>query len=309
MDWDVFISHAWEDKEALARPLAKALEEAGLRVWYDEFTLDVGDSLRRSIDRGLANSKYGIVILSPSFFRKEWPQKELDGLVARESHGEKVILPVWHNLTADEVRQYSLMLADRLAVSSSRGVEYVVAELLRATGFQVSSSSPTRHTRRSLLQENKLSMWVLIGTLVGLALLGVTVFMVFGQANRTVTTPTAFIAAAVDMETPTTAPTLSALTDTPIPKTTTVVALSTLPLVSPSATRPRTPTPTRTVTATLTPAGFKYPAPFITSQGNTLYTADGRLVTWNFPFQLAEDEWYEVSGRGLEGAESAPLLG
>jgi len=131
MDWDVFISHAWEDKEDIARPLAEALRRKGLRVWYDEFTLKVGDRLRRSIDDGLAQSRYGVVILSPHFFDKEWPQKELDGLVDRESSGEKVILPVWHNITTDQVRKYSPTLADRVAVSSDRGLEHVVAELLR----------------------------------------------------------------------------------------------------------------------------------------------------------------------------------
>jgi len=132
MDWDVFICHAWEDKESFVRPLAKALEAKGLRVWFDEFTLTVGDSLRRSIDRGLANSRYGIVVLSPKFFAKEWPQKELDGLASREVSGEKVILPIWHNITAVEVGRYSPTLADRVAVSSSRGLKYVVTELLRA---------------------------------------------------------------------------------------------------------------------------------------------------------------------------------
>ncbi len=132
MDWDVFISHAWEDKESFVRPLAEALKARGLCVWYDEFTITVGDSLRRSIDRGLANSRYGIVVLSPSFFAKEWPQKELDGLAAREVNGEKIILPVWHKITVDQVQKYSPMLAGRVAVSTSRGLEYVVAELFRA---------------------------------------------------------------------------------------------------------------------------------------------------------------------------------
>jgi len=131
MDWDVFISHAWEDKEDIARPLAEALRRKGLRVWYDEFTLTLGDSLRRSIDRGLAQSRYGVVILSPHFFAKEWPQKELDGLAVREVSGEKVILPVWHNIIAEQVRKYSPTLADRVAVSSNRGLERVVGELLR----------------------------------------------------------------------------------------------------------------------------------------------------------------------------------
>jgi len=130
-DWDVFISHAWQDKESFARPLAEALERKGLRVWFDEFTLRVGDKLRRSIDYGLANSRYGVVILSLHFFGKEWPQKELDGLVARESAGEKVVLPVWHNISAEQIRKYSPTLADRVAVSSERGLEHVVSKLLK----------------------------------------------------------------------------------------------------------------------------------------------------------------------------------
>lgn len=158
MDWDVFISHAWEDKESFARPLANALEREGLRVWFDEFTLTVGDSLRRSIDQGLANSRYGVVILSPHFFAKEWPQKELDGLAAREALGEKVVLPVWHNITAEQVRKYSPILADRVAVSSSRGLEHVVVELLRAMGIsseRQASETALKETKRQGAQEKK----------------------------------------------------------------------------------------------------------------------------------------------------------
>jgi hypothetical protein len=129
--WDVFISHASEDK-SFVRELANALQQKGLRVWYDELTLKVGDSLREEIDRGLANSRFGIVVLSPNFFGKEWAKLELDGLLARQIAGQKVILPVWHNLTADQVRQYSPSLAGRLAVSSAQGLDHVVAELVRA---------------------------------------------------------------------------------------------------------------------------------------------------------------------------------
>ena len=129
--WDVFISHAGEDKD-FVRALAQALERKGLRVWFDELTLRVGDSLRRSIDRGLANSKYGIVVLSPNFFKKQWPQWELDGLLDRQIAGQRVILPIWHKVTADQVRQYSPSLAGIFSVSSDRGLEQVVAELIRA---------------------------------------------------------------------------------------------------------------------------------------------------------------------------------
>ncbi len=131
-EWDLFISHAYEDKENFARPLAEKLRERGITIWFDEFTLTVGDSLRRSIDKGLSNSKYGVVIISPHFLSKEWPQKELDGLVALEDKGRKVILPVWLNIDSDEIRRYSPMLADRYAVSADIGVEAVVEALLTA---------------------------------------------------------------------------------------------------------------------------------------------------------------------------------
>jgi TIR domain len=128
--WDVFISHASEDKQSVARPLAEELRKRGVRVWYDEFTLKVGDSLRRSIDEGLAKSKFGIVVLSRAFLAKEWPQIELDGLVARQSLGQKVILPVWHDISKEEVTRYSPTLADRLAANTSKGIPSVVDELL-----------------------------------------------------------------------------------------------------------------------------------------------------------------------------------
>jgi len=131
--WDVFISHATEDKP-FVRELAEALAVSGLQVWYDQFTLKVGDSLRRSIDNGLNRSRFGVVVLSHFFFAKEWPQRELDGLAARENRGQKIILPVWHNIDADEVRNYSPTLADRVAVKSSSRLESVVAQLLNAIG-------------------------------------------------------------------------------------------------------------------------------------------------------------------------------
>lgn len=118
-EYDFFISHATEDKENFVRPLAEKLKSLGLRIWYDEFQLKVGDSLRRSIDNGLRNSKYGIVVLSSSFFSKNWTQYELDGLVSKEMNGIKVILPIWHKVMKDEVMQYSPTLADKVALNAS----------------------------------------------------------------------------------------------------------------------------------------------------------------------------------------------
>ena len=72
-----------------------------------------------------------MVILSPNFFQKEWPQKELDGLVARETaSGEKAILPIWHKIDRGGVAAHSPTLADRLAAPSSGGVTAVAAEIL-----------------------------------------------------------------------------------------------------------------------------------------------------------------------------------
>jgi TIR domain len=119
MQHDFFISHASEDKDEFVRPLVERLRELGLSVWYDEFQLRVGDSLRRSIDRGLSSSRYGVVVLSSAFFAKNWPQYELDGLVAKEIAGSKVVLPIWHKVTKDEVMSQSPSLADKVALNTA----------------------------------------------------------------------------------------------------------------------------------------------------------------------------------------------
>lgn len=130
-EWDVFISHASEDKDDFVEALAERLRKEGLSVWYDDFTLTVGDSLRQSIDDGLQNSRFGVVVLSKSFFKKNWPQKELDGLVTRERNGQKVILPIWLNVDYDDISEFSVTLADKVAVLGAEGLGTVVAGLLR----------------------------------------------------------------------------------------------------------------------------------------------------------------------------------
>lgn len=128
-EYDVFISHASEDKDEIVRPLANALVAEGLRVWYDEFELKIGDSLRRKIDSGLAKSRFGVVVLSHAFFAKNWPQYELDGLVTRQmSGGRQLILPLWHRVTKAEVVGYSPSLADKVARSTS---DFTVQEIAK----------------------------------------------------------------------------------------------------------------------------------------------------------------------------------
>ena len=116
---DVFISHASEDKDDFVRPLASALKDEGLDVWYDEMSLHIGDSLRQKIDRGLANSRVGLVILSPSFISKGWTNYELDGIVTRAVSGEQILLPIWHNITKQQVMDFSPSLADKVARSTA----------------------------------------------------------------------------------------------------------------------------------------------------------------------------------------------
>jgi hypothetical protein len=136
--FDVFISHASEDKEAIVRPLAHALREHGLDVWYDEFELKIGSSLRQTIDRGIANSKFGVIVLSKTFFTKGWTGYELDGLVTKAVSGEQVLLPVWHEVTKQEVIAFSPSLADKLARSTAtHTVEEIareIAEVIQGTG-------------------------------------------------------------------------------------------------------------------------------------------------------------------------------
>jgi TIR domain-containing protein len=129
--FDVFICHASEDKDALVRPVAERLREHHVEVWYDEFTLKPGDSLRRAIDKGLASSRLGVVILSPSFFAKSWPHWELDGLVQRElAAKDPVIIPVWHRVSHDDILKYSPPLADKVAIASRGGPDDVARRLL-----------------------------------------------------------------------------------------------------------------------------------------------------------------------------------
>ncbi len=191
-EWDIFVSHAHEDKEPVVRELVTALRSCGLRVWFDEDVLTIGDSLRRSIDAGLLKSRFGVVvlrtlrqnprteikepviarsrrrrsnlarvenirqrllrcarndprpsarpwefcpmILSPRFFVKEWPRKELDALVARDDGREKVILPIWHEISFEEVKRFSPLLADKLALLTSQG-PHTIAKAIAALVF------------------------------------------------------------------------------------------------------------------------------------------------------------------------------
>ena len=142
-EYDVFISHATEDK-GFVRKLAKTLSESGVNVWYDEYELSVGDSLRQKIDDGLVRSRFGAVVLSPSFFQKNWTKYEMDGLVARQIAGERVILPIWYRLIKDELLHFAPSLADIVALNSSiLSIDEIAAEITHKVKGGSSSSGLT----------------------------------------------------------------------------------------------------------------------------------------------------------------------
>jgi hypothetical protein len=154
MPWDIFICHADEDKDKCVLPLKRALAQAGLSVWLDADVLATGDSVRRAIESGLSKSRYGVVILSPRFFGKEWPNKELDALFEREREGKKVILPVWFEVDKEEVERRALLLSGRRAAKWSDGIDAVVRGIVQAVegtdGVELSSATapltPSRKT-------------------------------------------------------------------------------------------------------------------------------------------------------------------
>ena len=126
-----FISHDSRDKDTIVRDLARELTRLDCPVWYDEYSLRVGDSLRASIESGLKQAKKCILVLSPNFLSNDgWPRAEFDSVFTREILERKnVILPVWHHVEADEVYNYSPRLADKFALQSSIGVEELAKKL------------------------------------------------------------------------------------------------------------------------------------------------------------------------------------
>ena len=137
--YDLFISHASQDKADFVEPLAEMLSGMGFKVWYDDFVLKLGDSISRAIDKGIARSSYGLVVLSPHFFAKQWTERELAGLTTREVAGrKKLILPVWHNVTHEDVVEYSPTLADKKAIDTGsmelEEIAEAIAEVLPGTG-------------------------------------------------------------------------------------------------------------------------------------------------------------------------------
>lgn len=124
--YDVFVSHAPEDKVPFVDNLVEELLKRDVKVWYDRKVLTWGKSIRQNIDLGLQRSKYAIVVLSEYYIQKYWTQKEFNALFSLGSQLGEFILPIWHNITADRAKEFSPMLSDAIALVSS---DYTIEEI------------------------------------------------------------------------------------------------------------------------------------------------------------------------------------
>jgi TIR domain-containing protein len=139
--YDVFISHASEDKRDVAQPLAKSLEQLGYKVWLDKQELRLGDQLRRKINQGLSRSRYGVVILSKAFFSKSWPMEELDALMGREGIETTIVLPIRHGLSHEQVRSYHPTVANKLSATTDGGLQSIVEQIKAVLGSPLGGQS------------------------------------------------------------------------------------------------------------------------------------------------------------------------
>lgn len=149
-NYDAFISHSVADKIPVADQLYIQLKQAGLKIWYSGNELTPGDSISKTIQEGLAQSRYGIVILSPSYLSKLWPLHEFYILWNRENEGKKVILPVLHDVTPEDLSLKSLDMADRWSTKTSKGLDAVTEDLVKAIRKDQEKQSRVKRMRRSL---------------------------------------------------------------------------------------------------------------------------------------------------------------
>lgn len=120
VQYDVFVSHAWEDKESFVNEFVAQLESAGVSVWYDKTQIFWGDSMRERMDQGLLKSRFAVVVLSPNYIREGayWTKAELDGIFQMETINGKMLLPIWHKLKRADVLHYSPIIASKLAMNT-----------------------------------------------------------------------------------------------------------------------------------------------------------------------------------------------
>lgn len=127
-EYDLFLSHASEDKDDVARPLAILLQDLGLRVWFDEFELRIGDNIVDKLNKGINASRFGTIVLSAAFvdLTKNWTKYELDTLEYLWVTENRVMFPVWHNISVHEIRSFRASLANIYGLSTA---SYTIEEI------------------------------------------------------------------------------------------------------------------------------------------------------------------------------------
>lgn len=138
LPWDIFISHAREDKSRFVDPLANRLQKLAVRVWYDKFVLAPGDRLSEKIAEGLAKSRCGLLVLSPSFLSKPWPSYELSGLINRFVEEKTRLIPIWLGVSRQDIANFNPSLADVYAIQGNvNNIEDCALEILRVVRPQL----------------------------------------------------------------------------------------------------------------------------------------------------------------------------
>jgi hypothetical protein len=152
--YDIFISHAFEDKNSFANELAAELTKTGLKVWYSGYELKLGDSIATSINQALKSSAFGIVVISPVYLRKRWAMNELNTLLAQEAERNR-ILPILHEITIDEIKAHFPLLADRYTISSEAGMAAIIKKILQTIAASKNYSAPSSGTEPLPNKKNK----------------------------------------------------------------------------------------------------------------------------------------------------------
>lgn len=129
MNKRLFISHASEDKQPFVRDLAEALRSENVDVWYDEYEIKLGMSIRESVDLGLSSCDAGLIVLSPNYFKKKWTIWELNGFIQRMLSGSAKLIPICYNITHEELLRISPSLSDILSLSSEDGVKAIAKKI------------------------------------------------------------------------------------------------------------------------------------------------------------------------------------
>lgn len=129
MNKRLFISHASEDKDSFVRQLASALQDSGIDVWYDEYEIKPGMSIRESVDRGLASCDVGILVFSKWYFKKKWTIWELNGLIQKMLNNSATLIPIYFDISHEEIFRISPSLSDIMGIRFANDIKNVAKKV------------------------------------------------------------------------------------------------------------------------------------------------------------------------------------